>query len=58
VLPEAGIAALLGQVPHATHTRVAGAGHLVAQEKPAEVARVVAECLVKWFPRGRRAAKL
>lgn len=59
VLPEIGIAALLGQVPHATHTRVEGAGHLVAQERPGEVGRVVGDCLGRWFGRaGGARAKL
>lgn len=46
-------------VPHATSSRVKGAGHLVVHEKPEETARLIGDVLERTYPRaGRGNAKL
>ncbi|GAA5868095.1 hypothetical protein JCM3774_001019 [Rhodotorula dairenensis] len=46
-------------LPHATSTRVEGAGHLVVHEKPKETAQLIVDFLEKTYPRkSGRGAKL
>ncbi|KAG0653883.1 hypothetical protein C6P46_002173 [Rhodotorula mucilaginosa] len=46
-------------LPHATSTRVEGAGHLVVHEKPRETAHLIVDFLEKTYPqRAGRGAKL
>ncbi|GAA5981685.1 hypothetical protein JCM11641_004214 [Rhodosporidiobolus odoratus] len=61
VLPEENIDYILGTaVPHASASRVKGAGHLVVHEKPEETARLIGEFVERTYPRedGKRKAKL
>jgi pimeloyl-ACP methyl ester carboxylesterase len=37
-------------IPHATKTRIEGAGHLVCFEKPDETARSIGEFLERTYP--------
>lgn len=57
VLDEPSIAQTLAQIPQATHARVEGAGHLIAQEKPKETAEGIARVLRRLYP-ASGAAKL
>lgn len=50
VLKESYLKDLLAQVPHATSSRVIGAGHLIAQERPRETAELMAAFLRKTYP--------
>lgn len=50
VLDEPSIEHMLTRVPHATHTRVEGAAHLIAQEKPRETAEGIAKVLRRLYP--------
>lgn len=50
VLPESAIVETLAQIPHATSSRLGGAGHLLVQEDPKGMARVVLEVFEKWYP--------
>ncbi|GAA6028407.1 hypothetical protein JCM8097_007016 [Rhodosporidiobolus ruineniae] len=54
VLAEPQIQHLLQKaVPHATHSRVKGAGHLVVHEKPDETGRLIARFLQETYPKKR-----
>lgn len=57
-LSEDHIEKMLARVRHSTHTRIAGAGHLVAQEQPAKTGKAIADFLRKTYTVGRRAARL
>lgn len=54
MLPEPATTYLVSEAtPHATWTRVRGAGHLVSLEKPRETAVCVADFLEKTYPAQR-----
>ncbi|BGP40437.1 hypothetical protein JCM10449v2_004399 [Rhodotorula kratochvilovae] len=56
VLDEANIAYLLSEsVPHATASRVQGAGHLLVHEKPDDAAQHLLDFLERTYPRQERA---
>lgn len=56
VIPKEQVKKVVGRVKHATETRIGGAGHLIAQEKPRELAEAIAECLGRWYPPSQREA--
>jgi pimeloyl-ACP methyl ester carboxylesterase len=57
VLSEDEILKMLRFVPHATTARVEGAGHLIAQEKPAGTASEIVKFLRRVYP-AKKSAKL